>query len=221
MVGAIGDFLPLAMALALSPFPIIAIVMLLGRPDGGRAGTAFAIGWLGGLGAVTLLLVLVVGEIERTSLELGAGLRILLGLGLFAAAAGKWRGRPRGGAPAKLPGWAAALDRASPARAALVGAVLGGVNPKSLALAFAAAATIGERGLEGRRALLAGLVFVLLSSASVLAALILRRTGGAGGARRLEAVKRFMLRNNHVIMIVLLGVIGAKVLGDGLSALGG
>ena len=38
-------------------------------------------------------------------------------------------------------------------------------------------------------------------------------------ARPLEAVKRFMSDNNAVIMMVVLLLLGAKLLGDGLAVL--
>jgi threonine/homoserine/homoserine lactone efflux protein len=220
MLGAIGDFLPVAMTLALSPFPIIAMVIILGGAGGARAGTAFAIGWVVALALLTAVLVLAVGGFEELDLGLGAGLQILLGLGLFGAAWRKWRGRPRGGAEPALPRWAAALDRVSLPRAAGLGVMLGGVNPKSLALALAAVTVIAERGLTGGRALIAGWIFSALGSVSVIGVLALGRAGGPEGAQRLDALKRFMLRNNNVIMMILFVVIGAKVLGDGLAALG-
>ncbi|PZQ50457.1 MAG: hypothetical protein DI556_07855 [Rhodovulum sulfidophilum] len=222
MLGAIGDFLPVAMVLALSPPPVIVVVILLGRVDGPRHGAVFAAGWLAGLALATIPLALAAGEVDTgASFYLGAGLQILLGLGLLAAAFRKWRTRPRPGAELELPGWAAALDRLSLPKAGSLGVVVALANPKHLAFAFAGVSIIAEHGLEGRRALIAALVFIALSSAGVLGALALRYAGGERGARRLEGVKRFMLRNNKVIMMVILAVIGAKMLGDGLAALGG
>ena len=46
---AIGDILPLALAVAISPIPIIAIVLTLGTPRARSNGAAFTIGWLAGL----------------------------------------------------------------------------------------------------------------------------------------------------------------------------
>lgn len=220
MLAAIGDFLPIAMAVALSPFPIIAIILVLASPDGPRAGGFFALGWLLGLGALTHLLVFTASEIDAIALELGAGMQIAIGLGLLGAAYGKWRTRPRGGAVPRLPRWADRLERIKPARAFLVGAVLAAANPKNLALTFAAAASIAYHGLTGRRAALAALIFVLLGSTGTVGAVLLRRLGGAGAIRRLDALKRFMLRNNNVLMMVVFVLIGLTVLGDGLAALG-
>jgi len=59
---AIGDLLPSALAVALSPIPIIAIVLVLGAPNARRAGPAFAVGWVAGLLAVSVVVVLLVGS---------------------------------------------------------------------------------------------------------------------------------------------------------------
>ena len=40
----IGDFLPAAVAVALSPIPIVAVVLMLGTPRARSNGPAFALG---------------------------------------------------------------------------------------------------------------------------------------------------------------------------------
>ena len=57
----IGDLLPSAFAVVLSPIPIVAIVLVLGAPHARSAGPAFALGWIGGLLAVSVIVVLVLG----------------------------------------------------------------------------------------------------------------------------------------------------------------
>jgi hypothetical protein len=57
----IGNLLPSAFAVALSPIPIIAVVIVLGASGARRTGPAFALGWIAGLLAVSIIVVLVVG----------------------------------------------------------------------------------------------------------------------------------------------------------------
>ena len=52
MGGAIGGSLPLAIGVALSPIPIIAVVLMLTTPSARVNGPAFVIGWLAGLAVV-------------------------------------------------------------------------------------------------------------------------------------------------------------------------
>lgn len=221
ILGAVGDFLPVAAALALSPFPIIAMVLLLGALDGARLGIAFTIGWTAGLGLATAILGLAAGGIDELSVGLGAGMQILLGLGLVWAAWRKWRTRPRRGEQGKLPGWAASLGSATPRSAATIGAMLGGVNPKSIAFAYAAAAAVAARDLGLVAATVALALFVALASGGVYAVLIMHMAGGPESAARLETSKAFLLRNNNVILMIILLLAGMKVLGSGLQQLGG
>jgi hypothetical protein len=45
---AISDILPMAVGVAISPVPIIAIVLMLGTPRARVNGATFAVGWLVG-----------------------------------------------------------------------------------------------------------------------------------------------------------------------------
>ena len=58
---AIGDLLPSAIAVALSPIPIVAVVVVLGAPSARTAGPAFALGWIAGLLSVSVIVVLLLG----------------------------------------------------------------------------------------------------------------------------------------------------------------
>src|SRR5690349_2693097 len=58
---AVGDLLPSALAVALSPIPIVAVVVVLGARRARTAGPAFALGWIAGLLAVSVVVVLLVG----------------------------------------------------------------------------------------------------------------------------------------------------------------
>ncbi|MBK9298391.1 MAG: GAP family protein [Candidatus Microthrix sp.] len=49
MIQAIGDLLPSALGVALSPVPIIAVILMLGTPKARSTGSMFAIGWIAGL----------------------------------------------------------------------------------------------------------------------------------------------------------------------------
>lgn len=219
LLAAFGDFLPLAMAVALSPVPIVAVVVVLARPAGVAAGTGFLAGWTGSLSALALLLTFAVGELEGFGLPTGAWLQIAVGLLLLAAAIGKWRGRPRRDEEPPIPGWMRPLATATPARAAMFGVALG-LNPKNLALTAGAAAGIAYRGLWGPVALIAVALYVALASSSVIGAVLARAFGGKPAAERLERLKAFMLRHNNVIMMVVFLLVGLKILGDGLAELG-
>ena len=52
MVDAIGEVLPWAVAVAISPIPIIAVILMLFTPKANTNGPAFLVGWVVGLSLV-------------------------------------------------------------------------------------------------------------------------------------------------------------------------
>jgi threonine/homoserine/homoserine lactone efflux protein len=221
---AITDLLPVALGIALSPFPVVAAVLVVSTPRARSNGPAFAIGWLAGLAVLTSLVVLVFAgadDAESSSRAVVDVLRVLAGLALFAGAARKWRSRPRDGEIGPTPGWMASIETLSTGRSLVLGLGLGGANPKNLAFALAAASTIVTFGTSGADTAIAVAVFVVLSSLSVIGPVVASLLFGDRVAGPLESVKGFMLANNNVIMMVVFVLIGAKVLGAGISGLVG
>lgn len=216
---AIGDLLPAALAVALSPIPIVAVVLVLSAPRARTAGPAFAAGWVVGLVAVSVaVLVLVAPGAGDPGEDAGVGwLKVAVGLLFLAMAAKQWRKRPRDGAAPEAPAWMATVDDAAPARAALLGLALSAANPKNLALTLTAAASIADAGLDAGDEAIATAAFVVVGSLSVGGAVLFQLVAGHRAARPLAAVKRFMSDNNATIMMVVLLLLGAKLLGDGLG----
>ena len=58
---AIGQVLPMAVGVALSPIPIIAVVLMLVTPRAKVNGPMFIVGWLIGLAAVGVIVLAVIG----------------------------------------------------------------------------------------------------------------------------------------------------------------
>ena len=216
---AIGDLLPSAIAVALSPIPIVAVVVVLGAPRARTAGPAFALGWIAGLLVVSVVVVLLVGAgSDPDDDDPGVHwLKVVIGLAFLVMAAKQWTKRPKPGQEPETPGWVATIDSATPARAALLGAALSGANPKNLALTLAAAASIAEAGLDDADTAIAVAVFTALGSITVAGSVLFYLLLGERAARPLAAIKQFMTDNNAVIMMVVLLLLGAKLLGDGLA----
>jgi threonine/homoserine/homoserine lactone efflux protein len=154
MGAAIGDILGLAAGVAVSPLPIVAMILVLATPRGRGDGLLFGVGWLAGLailGAVVLALAGPAGASDGGESAAWTGwLKLLLGVLALLLAARQWRGRPVPGAEPEMPRWMASIDKLKPGGALGLGALLSAVNPKNAALTIAAAATI-RRGRAARR----------------------------------------------------------------------
>lgn len=224
MLEAIGSLLPAAAGIALSPFPVVAIVLLLGSTRGVANGLAFATGWTVGLGALTAVVVMATSGAVDASDDAGtivAWVRIVLGGLLIAIAAKKLLAAigTSDDAGAASPGWMSKLDDPTPTTALTIGALLGGVNPKNIAFTVGAAPTISTIGLSSGRMVVAAAVFVLLASAVVLTAVAARVLAPRRSESSLAAAEQFMLRHGDAITIGVLVLLGAKILGDGLAGL--
>ena len=224
LIRAIGDLLPAAVAVALSPIPIIGVVLVLGAPRARTAGPAFATGWVVGLATVSVIVVLALGGSDDPDSDAATGvnwIKVAIGILFLLMAAQQWRKRPKEGLSPKTPKWMAAVDTVTPPRAALLGAALSSANPKNLALTIAAAASIAEAGLDQGDTAIAVAAYVILGSVTVAGAVLFYLIDAKRAARPLAAVKQFMSEHNAVIMMVVLLLLGAKLLGDGLSGVWG
>jgi len=218
----LGGLLPLALAVALSPVPIIAIVVVLGTPRGRSNGPSFALGWVLGLVAVSVIVLLATGGADGSDSATSTAVdvaKVAIGLLFGVLAVKQLRKRPRKGEEPSMPKWMASMGDVTARRAFTLGLVLSGANPKNLALTAAAAATIAQAGMTSADNTVAVAVFVALGSTTVVGLVLFSLVAGARAASVLDAVHDFMASYNAVIMFVLLVVIGAKLIGDGVAGL--
>lgn len=220
----IGGLLPSAVGVAVSPVPIIAVILMLGTPRAGTTGPAFAAGWVFGLAAVGMIVTLLASGSDEPdsgpSTAVGI-IKVALGALFLVLAFGQWRKRPAPGAVPDMPPWMQSIDQLTPGKAAGLGAVLSGANPKNLALTAAAAASVAEGGLGGGRTVVALAIFVILASLTVVGPVMFYLVARTRAAEQLEAVKQFLSAHNATIMIVVLVILAAKLIGDGIGGLSG
>jgi threonine/homoserine/homoserine lactone efflux protein len=224
MADAIGQVLSLGVGVALSPIPIIAVVLMLGTPRGRVNGPAFVLGWILGLGLVGAIVLVAAGGADASGDDEPATwvnvLEIVLGVLLALVAVRQWRARPRAGEEARLPKWMRTIDSFTPGRSAGIAVALSAVNPKNLLLTVGAAAAIAQTGAETGGQAIALAVFVLVGTLGPGAPVALYFALGDRARGLLEDLRAWMGAHNAAIMAVLCVVIGAKLIGDGISGLG-
>jgi hypothetical protein len=220
---AIGGALPLAIGVALSPVPVIAVVLMLTTRRAKVNGPLFVLGWLAGLAVVGAIVLSVAGPAGASSSGSPATwvswLKIALGVLLLLVAARQFRGRPRDGDHPSLPKWMAGIDDASPLAACGLAALLAGANPKNLLLAVGGAASIAQTGVSGGEQAIAYLVFALVGTLGVGIPVGIYFALGPRANKPLAALKDWMGEHNAVIMSVLCLVIGVKLIGDAIGGL--
>jgi len=218
---AIGDVLALAIAAAVSPFPIIGVVLILVTRRARVNGPLYLAGWIAGLavlGALGLTVVSAIGASNDGSPSTAAnGLQVGLGAALLVLAIRQWSKRSKPGEEPTMPKWMSAVEDFSPRQAATTGFVLSAVNPKNLILTLAAATTIAATNIPGSDQVMAFVVYGLIATIGVATPIGIYFALGERSQPILENVKIWLAHNNAAIMAVIFLVIGAKILGQGVA----
>lgn len=223
MSEAVGQVLGFAVGVTLSPIPIIAVVLMLATPKGRLNGPAFLFGWAFALAAAGGLLLFAAGSADVS--EGGAPsdranvVLLLLGVLLILTAVKQWKSRPKLGEEPKLPAWMETIDTFSPPKALGMAFVFAVLNPKNLLLLVGAATAIAQTGVTSGEQAVALAVFVIVGSLGPGIPVAIYFFMKDRATELLEDMRDWLAKENATIMSVLCLVIGAKVIGDAISAL--
>jgi len=220
----LGQILPSAIGVAISPLPMVAIVLMLATTRGRVNGPSFILGWVIGLASVGAILLSLASNVDSPSEQVEPATwtsvtLLVAGALLLVVALRQWRRRPREMEEVKTPKWMETLDRFSPIRAAGAGVVLSALNPKNLLLAVAGAAAIAQTDISVRQQAVAYMIFVLLATIGVGAPVVIYFAMGEQSRALLDRLKTSLARKNAVIMAVLFLIIGTRLVSGGLSGL--
>lgn len=221
MGSAIGEVLPLAVALAVSPFAVVTGVVLLLGARGRLRAALFGCGWFAGLLLVATAAFLIVDAAyagDPDDADQAVDL-VTIGLGVLflALAVLSWRKRPADG---ERPREAKLLDRLgalSPAAALGLGAAQSVLVIKNVPLAVGAGVAARDAGLTDSEGfvLLAGFAFV--ASCGVLVPVLVALLGGASAEAKLANLQRWLETNLTTITVAILGLLSVLFLAQGLG----
>ena len=208
--------------MAISPVPIIAVILMLFSQRARSNGSAFLVGWV--------LALVVVGSIVL----------VLANLGKISAAAHRppWRtcssccsaccssfcpsgngeAVPKKAKSHRCPNGWRPLTSSLPEKL-LVCCLAGRREPKNLALTLAAALSIAQAGLSGAQAWIVLAVFVIIASLTVAVPVLYYLFAGQSAEKTLNSWKAWLVANNATVMFILLLVLGMLLLGQGLGGL--
>ncbi|WP_243228483.1 GAP family protein [Microbacterium sp. CIAB417] len=222
MNSVIGEILPLALGVAISPIPIIAAILMLLSPRARVTSVGFLLGWLVGIVAAvtvfTLLSSVLPDEDPDASRPIRGVIQLVLGALLLLLALKQWRGRPRAGEEPKLPGWMQAIDSVSFVGAAGLGLLLSALNPKNLIMAAGAGTDIGSADLSTGSIVGVIAIFTVIAASTVLVPVVGYLIAADRLGRVLDALRDWLAKENAVIMAVLLLVIGVSMVGKGIGS---
>ncbi|MGG7508217.1 GAP family protein [Plantibacter sp. YIM 135249] len=226
MLDALGRVLPIAAAMAISSVPIMATVLILLSPTGRRSAVPFLVAWVLGMAIVlwvflVLATIVPVRTVATSQPALGTAL-IAVGAGLLAlsviAGRSARRTRRNGGPSAVMPRWFSAMGSIGPLRAVGLALVMS-VRPKALLLSAAAGLSVRDTRLTiGETAVLVA-AYTIVAASSVALPIVYSLARPIRAASWLRAMRGWIEKNNAVVTVVILFVIGIVVVGDGISRL--
>jgi hypothetical protein len=218
---AIGVVLPFAIGVAISPLPIIAVILVLFSTRPRVNGPIFLIGWVVGITIVSVVVYLLTdasdASTDDTASDTVSTGKLLLGVVLLVLAVRRLRTQRSAEARAE-PKWMASIDSLTPVKAGGLGALLGGLNPKNLVLAAAAGASLGQIGASGGDAVAGLVAFIVIASLSIAVPVVWYLLDEQRAARVLEGWKGWLSTHDDAVMAMLFLVFGVVLIGDSLQA---
>jgi threonine/homoserine/homoserine lactone efflux protein len=223
MSAGISEVLGFAVGVAVSPFPIIAVILMLFTQRARVNGPMFALGWVLALAVVSTAAYALADSADAATstgtVDAIAWGKVALGALLLFGAARTWKRRPAPGQQPEMPKWMSMIDTLSPGKALVLGLLLAGVNPKNLMLAVAAGTAVAQLGLSSGDVVVSLLVFVVIASATIVGPVFYYLVGGDRAKHTLDELKGWLGFHNDAVMSVLLLVFGVDLIGKGLGVL--
>lgn len=222
MNAVIGETLPLALGVAISPIPIIAAILMLLSPKARVTSVGFLLGWVLGIVVAVTVFTLLASSLPDddadASKPIQGVIQLVLGLLLLLVAVKQWRGRPRGDAKPTLPKWMQAIDKVTFPLALGLGFLLSALNPKNLIMAAGAGVDIGSAGLATSSVVAVIAIFTLIAASTVAIPVIAYLAASNKLRDPLNALRTWLEKQNAVIMAVLMLIIGVTLLGKGIGS---
>jgi hypothetical protein len=220
MADGIAEVLTYAVGVAISPVPIIAVILMLFSSRAKANGPMFLLGWAAALAAVSGVAYATGDAVSDTSAADGISWsQLLFGAAFLVLAARTWGKRPAPGESPEQPKWMAGIDAFSPGKALAVGVLLAGVNPKNLLLAAGAGAALAGLAPSTPDAVVALAVFVVVGSLTIGGPVVYYLVGGEAARTALDAAEGWLAVHNDAVMTVLFLVFGVKLISEGVPPL--
>jgi hypothetical protein len=221
MASIIGELIPLAFGIAISPVPIVVGILVLLSPRARSSGVGFLLGWIAGIvGVVLLAMFAFAGVPSDNDPRPAAGvITIILGTLLVVLAVRAWRRRPRPGEPPRrAPKWMAMISRITFLRALLLGFVLSAFNPVNLLVSIGAGVAIGSQPDTVGDIAIEITVFTAIGASTVALPVFALLIAGPSRIRApLDAMRQWLQRYTTAMTCVVLLVVGVALIGKGIG----
>lgn len=218
---ALGQSLPLALGIAISPIPIVAAILLLLSRRPKASGIGFLIGWVLGIVAVVWLFVALSAVVPENSDDVSqpiiATVQLLLGAALLLIGVRQWTRRPRPGSAPAAPRWIAVVASMNLPKAVVLGFALSAFNPVDLVVSIGAGLVIGSAELNPTETTICIAVFTFLGALTVAIPVVAYLVAPRAVTGPLEHLRTWLLENSAVMTSVMLLLVGILLAGKGVG----
>ena len=219
----ISEVLTFAIGVAISPVPIIAVILMLFSARARTNGPVFLLGWVLALSVLSIVVYAIAdardASTSTTTSDTISWGKIVVGALFLLMAIGQWRNRPAPGVEPELPKWMAGIDTLTPGKALGLGVLLAGVNPKNLILTLSAATGVAHLGISTTDAVVSLIVFVVVGSVTIAGPVGYYLLGGEHAKAQLDQLKGWLAIHNEAVMAVLFLVFGIDLIAKGIGLL--
>lgn len=216
MMELISQLVTPALGIAISPLPIVGLILILLGANAKSNSLFFSLGWIGGNLTTFMFAIFFMGATAESSSEsslLQKIIFIVLGALLIYLAVKTFIKRTKVGEEPQTPKWFDKMTSLKPSGAIVFGFTLSAANPKNLLLSLSAGAAAGMVTQNFAEDLLAIVIFCLIATATIVIPTILYRVMGDKINHKLGELKTWLIYNNDTITAVMLLFIGIKILG--------
>lgn len=223
MIAHMGEaflqMLPFAVAIALSPVAVIAMVLILGTKHAKANGFSFFTGWIGGVYVIGMLILRVLSSREIRRFERAFSSEILMfffivGLLCLIISFKQWMDRPKKEEAVVMPKWLSVVHTIRSPAAAVLGIILGSVSPKNFLLIVGGAKVISETEILRSAQAFSWISFTVVASLGVAVPFFVYLSGGERSVVILQQLKVWLARNNNSITAFLLLIIGIRLIAE-------
>ena len=211
----ITSILPHAVAVALSPIPIAALILVLLSNRARENSVFYLLGWV-------IALIVNVGffSVAYQILPASGGskslayvlLSLLLGIGLIFLALKQWQKRPKHGEEPQTPKWMAEIETFTPLKSFVLAFTLVTINAKNTIVNISAGITLGKDSTSLTELITGLTVFTTIGSLTIAVPVIAFLIYGDRLKGELKSLKDWFIYNSATILFVLFLILGASII---------
>jgi len=211
---------PMALGIALSPTPVLAVIVLLMTPQAKSSAPSFLTGWILGILVVGTFIIFLPGVVaSHGGLSDTTGIvKTILGFVLIISAIPIWIKRPKSSDAFKVPKIFQGIDKFGRGKSFMAGILSSGLSIKIIALTASGAAHIDTTDLVDHIETLVGVfLFSLVASFTLILPIIVYFIAPEKMDQFNVKFKTWLIKHYTIILVTMLLVFGLVLIYIGLK----